>query len=127
MNKSQTIAALGAALSKAQAEMRAALKQSQNPFFNSKYADLASIWDACREPLTKNGLCVIQTTEPVDGDAEGCKHAVLVETTLVHESGEWITGRLQITPVKNDPQGSGSAITYGRRYGLAAMVGVCAE
>ena len=63
MNQSESIAALAAALSKAQASITGALKDSANPFFKSKYADLASCWDACRKPLTDNGLAVIQTSE----------------------------------------------------------------
>jgi len=105
------------ALSKAQAEIAGAAKDSTNPFFNSNYADLQSVWDACRGPLVKNGLCVIQTTELV-GDV------LFLKTTLAHSSGQYIFGMLPIKPVKQDPQALGSALTYGRRYALAAMVGV---
>lgn len=120
MTKSETIGNLAKALSQAQAEIKGAVKDSNNPFFKMSYADLASVWDACREPLTKHGLSVIQTLDVVE-------HGVIVETTLAHESGEWIMGRLLLNPTKNDPQGIGSAITYGRRYSLAAIVGVCPE
>ncbi|MBV6343128.1 ERF family protein [Candidatus Magnetobacterium casense] len=120
MEKSATIAELAKALCKAQATMQKAIKGSVNPHFKSKYADLESIWDACREALISNGLAVVQTNAPwSDG--------VVIETTLLHTSGEYITGSLVLRPVKNDPQGVGSAITYGRRYGLASMVGICAE
>jgi len=122
MIRSETTGALAAALAKAQRAMEGAQKTSENPFFKSRYADLASVWDACREPLTANGLAVVQTTN-ADGDGT----AVIVETTLLHESGEWIMGAMALTPMKPDPQSVGSAITYGRRYGLAAMVGVCPE
>jgi len=117
MNQSESIAALAAALSKAQAGITGALKDSANPFFKSKYADLASCWDACRKQLTDNGLAVIQATDILDG------RTVLV-TTLAHASGEWVCS---ITPVltKDDgPQAQGSGITYARRYALAAMVGL---
>ena len=117
MTQSETIGALAAALSKAQGQITGALKDSENPFFKSKYADLASVWDACRASLSTNGLAVIQTT---DGGLEG----VTIITTLSHSSGEWIKGSLTVRPVKNDPQGLGSAVTYARRYALAAMVGV---
>lgn len=120
MNKSETIGALAGALSKAQAEIRGAVKDTANPFFKSKYADLSSVWEACREPLAKNGLSIVQTNRAGDG-------RVIVETLLMHASGEWISGELDMRPVKDDPQGVGSAITYARRYSLAAMVGVAPE
>ncbi len=120
MNKSETIGALAGALSKAQAEIRGAIKDTANPFFKSKYADLSSVWEACREQLTKNGLSVVQTNKAGDG-------RVIVETILMHTSGEWISGELDMKPVKDDPQGIGSAITYARRYALAAIVGVAPE
>ena len=121
MAKSENIGQPAAALSKAQGAIKGAIKDSANPFFKSSYADLASVWDAARAPLAANGLAVVQTTElPGDGGA------VLV-TTLCHESGEWIDGMLPIRPVKDDPQGMGSAITYMRRYALAAIVGIAPE
>ena len=64
MNHSQSIAALASALAKAQSEISGAVKDSANPFFKSKYADLESVWSACRKPLTSNGLSVVQTTQP---------------------------------------------------------------
>ena len=117
MNQSESIADLAAALSKAQASITGALKDSANPFFKSKYADLASCWDACRKPLTDNGLAVIQTIEAGEG------RAVLV-TTLCHASGEWIKSYCPILTKDDSPQALGSAITYARRYALAAMVGL---
>ncbi len=122
MQKSETIGELAKALSKAQASMGGATKDKNNPFFKHKYADLSSVWQACKDELTKNGLSVVQTNE-VPENGEG----VIVETTLLHISGEWITGRLLMKPTKADPQGIGLAITYARRYALAAMVGVCPE
>lgn len=122
MMKSETIGKLAEALAKAQGLMKGAVKDSLNPFFKQKYADLAAVWEACKEPLSANGLAVVQTT---DTSPEGA--GVVIETMLLHASGEWISGRLLLTPVKNDPQGMGSAITYGRRYGLAAIVGVSPE
>ena len=117
MNQSASIAALAAALSKAQASITGALKDSSNPFFKSRYADLASCWDACRKPLTDNGLAVIQTIET------GETRAVLV-TTLCHESGEWVKSYCPILTKDDSPQGQGSGITYARRYALAAIVGL---
>jgi hypothetical protein len=115
--QSESIAALAAALSKAQADITGALKDSSNPFFKSKYADLASCWDACRKQLAANNLAVIQTTEVTEGGT------VLV-TTLAHSSGEWMRGTLPVVTKDNGPQAQGSGITYARRYALAAIVGL---
>jgi hypothetical protein len=115
--QSETIGALAAALSKAQADITGALKDSSNPFFKSKYADLASCWDACRKQLAANNLAVIQTTDVTDA-------GVVLVTTLVHSSGEWMRGTLPIVTKDNGPQAQGSGITYARRYALAAIVGL---
>jgi len=120
MTRSDSIAGLAAALSKAQATMTSAKKDSTNPHFKSRYADLASIWDACRESLTKNGLAVVQ----LPGKDET---GYYVETVLTHASGEFIAEKLHIVPTKDDPQGLGSAITYARRYGLAAVAGIAPD
>lgn len=121
MNQSENIEELAKAMCNAQKERLFALTDSENPFFKSRYADLSSVWAAAREPLTKNGLSVIQTLAPGDNGS------VVIVTTLLHESGQWIRGELSIAPVKSDPQSMGSAITYGRRYSLAAIVGICPE
>ena len=115
--QSESIAALAAALSKAQADITGALKDSSNPFFKSKYADLASCWDACRKQLAANGLAVIQTTNTTDA-------GVVLVTTLAHSSGEWIRGVLPVVTKDAGPQAQGSGITYARRYALAAIVGL---
>lgn len=121
MDKSESINELATALSKAQGEMSAAKKDTTNPFFKSKYADLSSVWDAARTPLTKNGLSVVQTTNPTDG-----KSMELV-TTLIHSSGQWIKGTMVMLPTKQDPQGMGSCLTYMRRYALSAILGISQE
>ena len=120
MTRSDSIAALAAALSKAQSAMTGAKKDSVNPHFKSRYADLASIWDACREPLTKNGLSVIQ----MPGKDET---GYYLETVLAHSSGEFVSCKLHINPVKDDPQGLGSSITYARKYALAAIAGIAPD
>lgn len=114
---SAEIGELAAALAAAQGEITGALKDSKNPFFKSSYADLASCWEACRGPLSKNGLAVIQT--PLESD-----NGVKLKTMLAHKSGQWIRGTLCMTPTKSDPQGIGSCLTYARRYALAAIVGL---
>ena len=118
--QSDEIGALAEALAKVQGEIETATRDSENPFYKSKYADLASIWDACRKQLAKNQLAVIQTTQ----NNNGIDGTIILVTTLAHSSGQWIRGFLKIRPIKNDPQGIGSAITYARRYALSAIVGV---
>lgn len=120
-NETSSIAALAAALAKAQGAMQAAAKDSKNPHFNSKYADLAAIWAACRAPLATNGLSVVQRVS-TSGDG-----AVTVVTRLMHSSGEWIQDRCVFPVAQRTPQAYGSAVTYARRYALAALVGVAAE
>jgi hypothetical protein len=121
MQQSETIGKLSEALSKVQAVLEGAKLDSTNPFFKSKYSDLTSVWAACRKPLAENGLSVIQTCQSETAEM------VIVETMLCHNSGEWVRGRLAMRPVKADPQGVGSCITYARRYSLAAIVGVAPE
>lgn len=117
MQTSEQINELAAALSKAQAKIIGALKDAANPFFKSKYADLSSVWDAVREPLTANGLSVLQTTSTSESGG------VVVTTMLMHSSGQWVRDALELLPKDKSPQGMGSAITYGRRYALAAITG----
>ena len=122
MQKSESIKEIATALAKAQGEMKGAAKDADNPFFKSKYADLASVVEAIRLPFSKNGLSYVQSIEPSEGDE------VRVETTLFHSSGEWIAGGVLALPVsKFDAQGYGSALTYARRYSLSAVAGVAPE
>ena len=117
MITSNEINELSAALSKAQGKIVGAVKDSANPFFRSKYADLATCWDACREQLSSNGLSVIQGCEAGDG-------FLAVTTRLMHSSGQYVESTLRVHPKDDSPQAYGSAITYARRYALAAMVGL---
>jgi hypothetical protein len=117
MNRSETIGALAKAMAAAQRTLTGAVKDSTNPHFKNDYADLASVWDACQAVLPANGIAVFQPTTVRDG-------AAVVTTLLVHESGEWISEDLPMPVGQQTAQAVGSAITYGRRYGLAAMVGV---
>ena len=107
---------LALALAKVQAALKNAAKDAVNPHFKSTYADLTSIWDACREPLAANDLSIAQVIRD--------NHLV---TILMHKDGEMIESYCPLINNKGDMQGLGSAITYARRYGLAAMVGVTAE
>ena len=121
MTKSDNINELATALAKAQGAIQGAIKDSTNPFFKSNYADLASVWGSCRKALSENGLSVVQTT-----DSDNLE-IVVVHTMLLHSSGQYITGSLSMKPVKMDPQGIGSAISYARRYALAAIAGIYQE
>lgn len=120
MLKSEKLAELAAALSKAQGEIKGAKKDADNPYFKSKYADLSSVWDACRDALSANGLSVLQAARSIEGGVE-------VETLLMHASGEWVSETLALPVQKADAQGFGSALTYCRRYGLSAMIGIAPE
>lgn len=118
---SSTIGAIMGALADAQGEVENAQKAGTNPFFNgNRYATLASIYDACRGALSKNGIAVVQAPFNAGND-------IGVTTLLGHKSGEWMRSSLAVKPAKFDAQGAGSAITYLRRYSLAAMVGVAPE
>lgn len=120
INRSAEIGELAKALATAQGAMENASKDKLNPHFKSKYADLGSVWDAIREPLSKNGLSVVQLPCTDDGGK------VQVTTLLMHASGQWIEATYSLRPTKDDPQGVGSAITYMKRYALAG-IGVAPE
>lgn len=119
METSTNIGNLAKALATAQGGFKVVKRDATNPFFKSKYAPLSSIIDATREALTKNGLAFLQTVSVNDH--------VTVETMLMHESGEWVKGAISLKPKADDPQAAGSAITYGRRYSLGAILGVASE
>lgn len=127
MTHSDQINELAAALTAAQAKIEGAKKDSRNPHFNSAYADLASVWDACRGALAANKLAVMQTPRTTPPLADGLPYTVEVETMLMHASGQWMRDTLAVPITKIDAQGVGSAITYARRYALAAFVGIAPE
>jgi hypothetical protein len=120
MNKSVSITNLVGALTTFQGKMTAVKKDATNPFYKSRYATLDTIWDAIRKPLSENGLSVAQTMNLVNDKS-------VLETTLYHTSGEWISGTQLVNPVKDDPQSLGSAISYARRYSLSAILGIVAD
>ena len=115
--KSGSIDELAKALAKAQSEIKGAATNAKNSFFKSGYADLHAVIDACMPHLNKHGLSVVQGNVPID------KH-IMVTTTLLHESGQWIRSEIKMPLKEPTAHGVGSACTYGRRYGLSAMVGV---
>ena len=113
-------ATIAEALAAAQAELTDPAKDSINPHFKSKYADLATILKTVRPVLARHGIAIVQTTGITDAGG------VILITALMWR-GESIVGRYPVAPVKADPQGYGSAMTYARRYALQAIVGVAAD
>lgn len=120
LSTSESIELIATALAKAQGQMDNADKSKVNPAFKSKYADLASVRDAVIDPLSANGICVLQAAQTSDV-------GVTVETRLVHSSGQWFACTVGATPTDYKPQSIGSAITYLRRYGLMSMCGIAPE
>tara|TARA_R110000787_G_scaffold283316_1_gene395936 strand:+ start:398 stop:976 length:579 start_codon:yes stop_codon:yes gene_type:complete len=120
MEKSESIKNIAIAMCKAQSEMGGAHKGANNPFFKSKYADLGEVIKVVKEPFANNGLSFVQF--PInDGDKVG------IETILMHESGEWLSGSFTVKASKQDAQGAGSVITYCKRYSLQAVAGIPSE
>lgn len=117
MRSSESVVELSKAFNLAQSQMGGAKKDAANPFFKSKYADLAAVMEAIAEPFANNGLSFMQSPGMYDDK-------ICVTTRIMHESGEWIEGDTILPPTKADAQGYGSAVTYGKRYGLQAMCGV---
>lgn len=115
--RSEAIGLLALAMSKAQRTITGAAKDSDNPFHKSKYSSLAAVWEACRESLSVNEIAVFQPVSSLG-------RRVAITTLLVHSSEQWIEATLELTAAVDTPQGIGSAITYGQRYSLRAMVGV---
>lgn len=108
------------AFSKLQGDIRPAIKDATNPAFRSKYADLGAVWEAIRAPLAAHGFGIIQSPQ-FEGDT------MWLETALIHSSGAEKISKYPIRPIKQDPQGYGSAITYAKRYAICAMLGVVAD
>ena len=124
MTRSESINELAAALAKAQGEILAAKKDSENPHFRSKYADLGSVWDAIRAALTKHGLSVVQSPRLLTTSEK--VWFLEVETSMFHASGQFLSDVLAVPLASPTAQGIGSATTYARRYALAAFAGVAA-
>ena len=121
MNKSESISKLATALSQFQAEISNPKNTANNPFFKSKYAPLNDILTLVRPIMAKHGLSILQSP---GGDGT----LITISTIIMHISGEWIEPEpLVLKAAKSDPQGAGSAITYGRRYSLSAILGISSE
>ena len=117
MKSSELINELASALCAAQSQMGGAVKDSANPFFKSSYADLTSVIKAIKQPFADNGLSYTQF--PVSNE-----NGVGVSTRLMHTSGQWLEMEYTLPTVKKDPQASGSAISYARRYALQSIAGI---
>jgi len=121
MQKSESIAKLAKALAAFQGEVKNPYNSTSNPFYKSKYAPLGDVLALVRPILSKNGLSIIQESS---ADAGNC----VVKTTLLHDSGEWIeSDPLTLKLEKNTPQGVGSAMTYGKRYSVCAILGISSD
>jgi hypothetical protein len=112
MTTSETIKEISTALVAFHREVGKISKDSVNPHFKNRYASLSNILEAIQEPLTKSGLSVVQFPEGQN----------VLTTRLIHVSGEWLEASYEMKPVKDDPQGRGSAMTYQRRYALGAIL-----
>ena len=119
MKQSESITDLATALCLAQAEMGGAIKDSNNPFFKSSYADLTSVIKVIKEPFAKYGLSFVQLPVTSAGG-----NGIGVSTMLMHKSGQWLQGEYLLPMDKVTPQGAASSITYARRYALQSLVGI---
>lgn len=117
---SESVVNLNKALVAFQAELTSVSKDSENPYFSSKFASLAKVVSTAAPVLTKHGLAVMQILESDD-------KSDLLTTRLAHVSGEWIEGTVRLHMNKNDAQSFGSAASYARRYAYQAILGLVAE
>lgn len=122
MKTSDSIKEIALALCNFNKTVGAITKSSENPFFKSSYADLSSIIMHITPHLNNNGLVIIQTGSEVDENSVAWQKCTKVTTRLIHTSGEWIEDSVLVPMGKVDAQGMGSAFTYGRRYGIQALL-----
>ena len=121
MKTSEQVNELATAMAKAQGALRPALKDALNPHYGSKYADIAAVWEACRQAFPPNGLAIFQ-------DVITDERGISVTTRIIHSSGQWAEfGPLHVPLAKQDAHGVGSACSYGRRYSLTAATGIVSE
>lgn len=120
IRSSEGVAEIATALCAAQGEMENAAKNVDNPYFHSRYANLAEVLNTIRPVLSKHGLSLLQAPSYGNGTVD-------VETMLLHKSGQFFSSTCSAPVQKNDPQGVGSAITYLRRYSASAIVGIAQE
>ena len=120
---SESINKIASALIKAQQEIKIAVFDASNPHFKSRYASLGSVVEACKEALNKNKIVFLQGSH-ADKDLP---KMVCVTTRLIHESGEFIEDTIAVPYVQDTPQALGSSLTYARRYGLSALLGIVSD
>ena len=116
---SETIGKIAGALAKAQSGMTMIECNSNNPFFNSKYASLSAVLEVALPKLNENGIALVQGNR-----WDAVDNGFYITSMLVHSSGEWIKSEIRMPVTKKDAHGIGAATTYGRRYLLSSMVGV---
>jgi hypothetical protein len=121
MKTSESIKQIAEALVSAQKEIRFAAKDSTNPHFKSKYANINSVIEAVKKPLNDNGIAILQSLSPSDDNK------LHLTTRLLHSSGEWIEDTAVCPIQKQDPQGLGSAISYIRRYSISSLCALYAD
>ncbi len=127
MTSSETTATLCAALVAAQAGLKPIAKDGKNPAFRSRYATLDGIMETVRPALAAHGLAVVQgVVHPETGEG-GRLVGIMVETRLVHTSGEWLASVVPVPVAKGDAHGLGSALSYGRRYGISALLALSTD
>lgn len=127
MKTSDSLASLAPALVKASAELKAVGKDRTNPHFKSTYASLDAIMEAVRPVLAKHGLTLVQGASMPHSDESGRLVGFTVETLLLHASGEFVSSAVVMPLGKADPQGAGAAMSYGRRYGVSAILSLATE
>jgi hypothetical protein len=127
VTSSETTATLCAALVAAQGGLRPIAKDGKNPAFRSRYATLDGIMETVRPALAAHGLAVVQgVIHPETGEG-GRLVGITVETRLVHTSGEWLASVVPVPVAKGDAHGLGSALSYGRRYGISALLALSTD
>ncbi len=127
MKTSESLANIGIALAKAQGELKAVVKDATNPHFRNTYASLDTILETVRPTLAKHGLSLVQGGTAPHADENGVVRSFVVETMLLHSSGEYIVNACVMPLAKADPQGAGGAMTYGRRYGVSALLALATD
>jgi hypothetical protein len=126
MKASETVAAVGKALAAAQAEIKTVAKDRTNPHFKNRYATLDAIMEAVRPVLAKHGLSIVQGCT-IPSEVDGRLTGFAVETMVLHASGEYLSNMVYMPLAKQSAQDAGSALTYGRRYGVSALLSLATD
>lgn len=127
MKQSESIVNLAKALAAVQAKVTPIGKDATNPHFRNKYASLDAIMESVRPLLAANSLSIVQGGGAPISNVDGTVTGVAVETMLLHGSGEYIASTITLPLDKGTAQAVGGAITYGRRYGVAALLALTTD